>query len=219
MARRAQDESLRPAADVVPRQYQFDARRLRIHVAPVRPAFGDRQSVPFQFTRIQQALRAGSTAAGKPRTRTFVSPHVRARQCIRSMDVQRVPLREHSRATLAAVVQAHGIRAASVALLRHRPGAAQRRSQIDTRTMTTSLPSRARRGVMLAVMAATIAAATCAALFSAMPVGAADMSKTPRTAFIVAENGFDPAASRDIYSDSVQRAIFDTRYGLHYLAR
>ncbi len=51
------------------------------------------------------------------------------------------------------------------------------------------------------------------------PAGAADMSKTLRTAFIVAETGFDPAASSDIYSDAVQRAIFDTLYGFDYLAR
>jgi oligopeptide transport system substrate-binding protein len=47
----------------------------------------------------------------------------------------------------------------------------------------------------------------------------ADMTKTLRTVFIVPETGFDPAASSDIYSDSVQRAIFDTLYGFEYLAR
>jgi len=45
------------------------------------------------------------------------------------------------------------------------------------------------------------------------------MAKTIRTAFIVAETGFDPAASSDLYSDSIQRAIFDTLYGFDYLAR
>ena len=48
---------------------------------------------------------------------------------------------------------------------------------------------------------------------------AADMSKTIRTAYIAPETGFDPAASSDIYSDSVQRAIFDTLYAFDYLAR
>ena len=48
---------------------------------------------------------------------------------------------------------------------------------------------------------------------------AADMTKTIRTAFIVAETGFDPAASSDLYSDSIQRAIFDTLYGFDYLTR
>src|ERR1700693_1333967 len=64
-----------------------------------------------------------------------------------------------------------------------------------------------------------VVAAIVAAGFSSMPAGAADMSKTLRTAFIVAETGFDPAASSDIYSDSVQRAIFDPLYGFDYLAR
>ena len=81
--------------------------------------------------------------------------------------------------------------------------------------MTTPPPWRARRGVMVAAMAA----ATCVVIFPAMPAGAADMSKTLRTAYIAAETGFDPAASSDIYSDSVQRAIFDTLYGFDYLAR
>src|ERR1700720_3323007 len=81
--------------------------------------------------------------------------------------------------------------------------------------MTTPLPWRARRGVIVAAMVA----ATCAAIFPATPAGAADMSKTLRTAYIAPETGFDPAASSDIYSDSVQRAIFDTLYGFDYLAR
>jgi ABC-type transport system substrate-binding protein len=55
--------------------------------------------------------------------------------------------------------------------------------------------------------------------FAAPAARAADMSKTLRTAFIVAETGFDPAASSDIYSDAVQRSIFDTLYAFDYLAR
>jgi oligopeptide transport system substrate-binding protein len=66
---------------------------------------------------------------------------------------------------------------------------------------------------------AFVAAAAAATLVLAAPAGAADMSKTIRTAFIVAETGFDPAASSDLYSDSIQRAIFDTLYGFDYLAR
>ncbi len=56
-------------------------------------------------------------------------------------------------------------------------------------------------------------------LAAAFPGVAADMSKTLRTAYIAPETGFDPAASSDIYSDSVQRAIFDTLYGFEYLTR
>src|SRR6266705_2780205 len=63
--------------------------------------------------------------------------------------------------------------------------------------------------------------AACAAcmLAAAFPGVAANMSKTLRTAYIAPETGFDPAASSDIYSDSVQRAIFDTLYGFEYLTR
>ncbi|HEY3179404.1 MAG TPA: ABC transporter substrate-binding protein [Casimicrobiaceae bacterium] len=47
----------------------------------------------------------------------------------------------------------------------------------------------------------------------------ADPAKTLRTAFLVAETGFDPQATSDLYSNHVQRAIFDTLYVFDYLAR
>ena len=71
--------------------------------------------------------------------------------------------------------------------------------------MTTS------RSLRLAVAAAIV--------FLALASSAADMTKTIRTAFIVAETGFDPQATSDLYSDSIQRAIFDTLYGFDYLTR
>jgi len=43
--------------------------------------------------------------------------------------------------------------------------------------------------------------------------------KTLRVAFPVAETGFDPQATSDLYSDHVQRAIFEPLYGFDYLAR
>ncbi len=43
--------------------------------------------------------------------------------------------------------------------------------------------------------------------------------KTLRIAFPVAETGFDPQATSDLYSDHVQRAIFEPLYGFDYLAR
>ena len=54
---------------------------------------------------------------------------------------------------------------------------------------------------------------------AAIPAGAAESTKTIRTAFIVAETGFDPQATSDLYSDSINRAIFETLYGFDYLAR
>ena len=71
---------------------------------------------------------------------------------------------------------------------------------------------------MHALRRALLAATVVAVLFVG-EAAAADMGKTLRTAFIVAETGFDPAASSDLYSDTVQRAIFDTLYGFAYLAR
>ena len=62
--------------------------------------------------------------------------------------------------------------------------------------------------------------ALLATLAVALPAhGAADPAKVLRVAFPVAETGFDPQASSDLYSDSVQRAIFEPPYGFDYLAR
>jgi ABC-type transport system substrate-binding protein len=47
----------------------------------------------------------------------------------------------------------------------------------------------------------------------------ADPAKVLRTAIPVAETGFDPQATQDLYSAHVQRAIFDTLYDWDYLAR
>jgi len=57
------------------------------------------------------------------------------------------------------------------------------------------------------------------ALGASLPVVAADPAKVLRVAFPIAETGFDPAASSDIYSDAVQRAIFEPLYGFDYVAR
>lgn len=61
--------------------------------------------------------------------------------------------------------------------------------------------------------------ATMVAVGISYSVTAADMSKTIRTAFIAGETGFDPAATSDLYSSSIERVIFDTLYEFEYLAR
>jgi ABC-type transport system substrate-binding protein len=53
----------------------------------------------------------------------------------------------------------------------------------------------------------------------AQPRSGGAVEKTVRVAFPVAETGFDPQATSDLYSDHVQRAIFETLYGFDYLAR
>ena len=47
----------------------------------------------------------------------------------------------------------------------------------------------------------------------------ADPNKVLRVAFPVAETGFDPQATNDLYSAFVERAIFDSPYTYDYLAR
>ncbi|HEY7787583.1 MAG TPA: ABC transporter substrate-binding protein [Casimicrobiaceae bacterium] len=47
----------------------------------------------------------------------------------------------------------------------------------------------------------------------------APLVTTLHVAFPVSETGFDPQATSDLYSDHVQRAIFETLYAFDYLAR
>jgi ABC-type transport system substrate-binding protein len=65
-----------------------------------------------------------------------------------------------------------------------------------------------------------IALVACAVYFViAGSAHAADMGKTLRVMFPIAETGFDPQASQDYYSSLVMRGIFDTLYAPDYLAR
>ncbi|MEO5765077.1 MAG: ABC transporter substrate-binding protein [Casimicrobiaceae bacterium] len=48
---------------------------------------------------------------------------------------------------------------------------------------------------------------------------AADMSKVVRQVFPAAETGFDPAAAHDLYSATIEQAIFETLLTYDYLAR
>ncbi|MDH5246797.1 MAG: ABC transporter substrate-binding protein, partial [Betaproteobacteria bacterium] len=48
---------------------------------------------------------------------------------------------------------------------------------------------------------------------------AADLNKTLRVSFPIGETGFDPAASTDLYSNQINRVIFDPLYAYAYLAR
>ncbi len=47
----------------------------------------------------------------------------------------------------------------------------------------------------------------------------ADPNKVLRVAFIIAESGFDPQASSDVYSNYVNRVLFDAPFRFDYLAR
>jgi ABC-type transport system substrate-binding protein len=73
----------------------------------------------------------------------------------------------------------------------------------------------ARISIPAAAMAVAVA---CAAAFAPM-AAAADMNKTLRVEFRVAESGFDPQAFSDNYSSLVIDAIFDPLYTYDYFAR
>ena len=57
------------------------------------------------------------------------------------------------------------------------------------------------------------------ALGASRAARAADMTKTLRVAFPIAENGFDPQAAYDSYSFYVIGGIFDPLYVYDYFAR
>ena len=64
-----------------------------------------------------------------------------------------------------------------------------------------------------------VPAVLAAALALTAPAFGADMNKTLHVSFPIAETGFDPAPVGDIYSQYVNRAIFDPLYKYDYLAR
>jgi len=80
--------------------------------------------------------------------------------------------------------------------------------------LVNDIVARCLRPVAPAILAAAIAVGATPAAH-----GAPDPEKVLHVAFPIAETGFDPQASSDLYSESVQRAIFEPPYGFDYLAR
>ena len=71
-------------------------------------------------------------------------------------------------------------------------------------------------------MRRALAVAACAALLAlAAPAVQAqpDPNKVLRVAFLIAETGFDPQASSDVYSNYVNRVMFDALYRYDYISR
>ena len=77
---------------------------------------------------------------------------------------------------------------------------------------------RAWRGARILAASLALAAAASGAAVGATPAFA-DPAKVLHVAIPVAETGFDPQATSDLYSSHVQRAIFDTLFTYDYLAR
>ena len=73
------------------------------------------------------------------------------------------------------------------------------------------------RAVLTVVLVSALLAVVLA--LAAAPAGAADMNKVIRHVFPVGEEGFDPAASSDLYSGTVNQAVFETLLTYDYLAR
>ncbi len=85
----------------------------------------------------------------------------------------------------------------------------------------TPRPGVRRRGVLGVAVAGMLACMLAAAPRPADAAGPAfaDPAKVLRIAIPIAETGFDPQATSDLYSSHVQRAIFDTLYAYEYLTR
>src|SRR5580704_16458151 len=108
-------------------------------------------------------------------------------------------------------LQVQPLQPVPLAVPRPRRRTARSRKQVTSRRLPEMKRQVSKRLVGLALAVGALAIA-CIAV-------AADMSKTLRTAIIAPETGFDPAATSDLYSDSVARAIFDTLYSFDYLSR
>jgi len=67
--------------------------------------------------------------------------------------------------------------------------------------------------------AAFAVGALLAVTFTGPAHAAADMNKVVRQVFPYAEEGFDPAAAHDLYSGSIEQALFETLLTYDYLAR
>ena len=77
-----------------------------------------------------------------------------------------------------------------------------------------------RNGVARVTLAASRAAALAlVAMMLASPASAADMAKTLRVAYSIAETSLDPAFASDAASDGIIENIFDTMLDYDYLAR
>jgi len=74
------------------------------------------------------------------------------------------------------------------------------------------MPRRARLNTLAALMFAC-------AIAVAAPAQSADMGKTLRVAFPIAETGFDPQVTSDVYSSAIISAIVDPLYVYDYFAR
>src|SRR5258708_2494848 len=70
-----------------------------------------------------------------------------------------------------------------------------------------------------AARAAFAVGALLAMTFTDPVLAAADMNKVVRQVFPYAEEGFDPAAAHDLYSGSIEQALFETLLTYDYLAR
>ena len=70
-----------------------------------------------------------------------------------------------------------------------------------------------------ALRAVALVAAATAFASSPLAAIAADMNKVIRYVFPAGEEGFDPAAAHDLYSGTVEQAIFETLLTYDYMAR
>ena len=108
--------------------------------------------------------------------------------------------------------------------MRERPSIVSRGSAAGEGTLRRSsfphpYPSPEGRGVRaLGCCHASVLSMLFFALAS-VPVQAADMNKVIRYVFPAAEEGFDPQAAHDLYSGTIEQAMFETLLTYDYLAR
>lgn len=88
---------------------------------------------------------------------------------------------------------------------------------MKSRLLSQPIPGIARLA-RTALLAGLMACAAAPHAFAAPAQGAADPDKVLRWVFNVAETGFDPAVTRDLYTAGINYTVFETLYSYDYLA-
>ncbi len=153
----------------------------------------------FRQADYDRAYAGVEAAAGQSGAREADARDVADRRRVRALEDQRLSLRERHGLSVGRGLQAQRVQHPSVAVPRCRH----------------EVPARA--GPVMAVVRALLLA-LCAAL-STGAAAQADPAKVLRVVFRAAETGFDPQAVSDLYSNYVNRAIFESPFRYDFRAR
>src|SRR5438034_3223350 len=190
----------------------------KLHAAAVWTQQPPEQSWLLRVRGFRRDVRSHEEHARLAGTRSAVPVDEPPDGSRRRVEAWRIPLPQRARVSpgqgLPLPPDQHG----GLGIPRHRSCRAQAMSLRASRRKLPGSPRSSRRTASR-VMRSALCAATLLALAVCVEVVAADMNKVVRHVFPAAEEGFDPAAAHDLYSGTVEQAIFETLLTYDYLAR